>query len=61
MMPFFYALAATFLLSVAGSLFINLDEDPDIFIVLATVVAVPGLYLLLAGGVARGIEMARRD
>ena len=61
LLPGAYALMATILLSIAGMLFVNLGEDPQIFIVFTAIFAVPGLYLLVAGAVARGIEMARRE
>jgi hypothetical protein len=61
LLPSTYALGATVLLSIGGILFVNLNEDPEIFMVFTMIFAVPGLYLLFAGAVARGIQMARRD
>jgi uncharacterized membrane protein len=61
LLPSTYALGATILLSIGGMLFLNLNEDPEIFMVFTMIFTVPGLYLLLAGAVARGIQMARRD
>lgn len=58
--PFVYALVGTVLLAIGGMLFVNLNEDPEIFMVFTVVFTGPGLYLLLAGAVARGIAVARR-
>jgi hypothetical protein len=58
--PFLYALSGTVLLAIAGMLFVNLNEDPEVFMVLTAVFAAPGLYLIVAGAVARGIFVARR-
>jgi len=58
--PLLYALVGTVLLAIGGMLFVNLNEDPEIFIVFTVVFTGPGLYLLLAGDVARGITLARR-
>ena len=55
-----YALAGTILVAIGGMLFVNLDEDPEIFIVFSVIFAGPGLYLLIAGAVARGISIGRR-
>ena len=58
--PFLYALFGTIFLAIGGMLFVNLDEDPEIFMVFTVVFAAPGLYLLIAGAVARGMFVARR-
>jgi hypothetical protein len=58
--PFLYALAGAVLLAVGGMLFVNVNEDPEIFMVFTVAFAAPGLYLLLAGAVARGIALSRR-
>lgn len=58
--PFLYAFFGTVLLAVGGMLFVNRIEDPQIFMVLTIAFAAPGLYLLIAGAVARGIFAARR-
>lgn len=58
--PFPYALVGTVLLAIGGMLLVNLKEDPEIFMVFTIVFTGPGLYLLLAGAVARGITLARR-
>lgn len=58
--PFLYALFGTVCLAVGGMLFVNLEEDPEIFMVFAVLFAAPGLHLLIAGAVARGILEARR-
>lgn len=58
--PFLYSLVGTVLLAIGGMLFVNLNEDPEIFVVFTAVFTGPGLYLLLAGAVARGITLARR-
>lgn len=60
MRPTGYLLVSIVLLSIAGKLFVNLNEDPEVFIVFTTVFAVPGLYFLIAGGVAKGIAATRR-
>jgi hypothetical protein len=57
--PTLYALTGTILLAVGGTLFVNLDEDPEVFIVLTVLFASPGLYLLIAGAVARGLSIGR--
>jgi LPXTG-motif cell wall-anchored protein len=54
-----YALIGTVLLAIGGMLFVNLDEDPQTFIVLTVAFSAPGLYLLIAGAVARGVGMTR--
>ncbi len=58
--PFLHALAGTVLMAIAGVCFVNLNEGPQTFIVLTVLFAAPGLYLLVAGAVARGIFTARR-
>lgn len=58
--PFFYALTGTVLLAIAGICFVNLNEGPQTFIVLTALFAAPGLYLLVAGAVARGMFVAGR-
>jgi hypothetical protein len=58
--PVIYALVGTVLLAIGGMLFVNLNEDPEIFMVFTVVFTGPGLYMLLAGAVARGITLARR-
>jgi hypothetical protein len=58
--PFLYALFGTVLLAIGGMLFVNLDEDPEIFMVFTVGFVAPGLYLLISGAVARGIFVARR-
>jgi len=58
--PLLYALFGTVCLAIGGMLFVNLNEDPEIFMVFTVVFAAPGLYLLIAGAVAHGIFVARR-
>lgn len=58
--PFLYAFFGTVFLAIGGLLFVNLNEDPEIFMVFTVAFAAPGLYLLIAGAVARGIFAARR-
>jgi hypothetical protein len=58
--PFLYALFGTALLAIGGMLFVNVDEDPELFAVFTVAFAAPGLYLLIAGAVTRGIFVARR-
>jgi hypothetical protein len=58
--PFLYAISGTVLLAIGGMLFVNLNEDPEVFMVFTVVFTAPGLYLLIAGAVARGIFAARR-
>lgn len=55
----FHALVGTVLLAIGGMLFVNLNEDPEIFMVFTIVFTAPGLYLLIAGAVARGVALAR--
>lgn len=57
--PFGHAVMGAVLLGIGGLLFVNLDEGPEIFMVFTVAFAAPGLYLLLAGAVARGIQLAR--
>ena len=57
--PFLHALAGTGLLAIGGLLFVNINEGPEIFMVLTVMFTAPGLYLLIAGAVARGIALAR--
>jgi len=58
--PFLHALIGTVFLAIGGMLFVNLNEDPEIFMVFTVVFTAPGLYLLIAGAVARGVALARR-
>jgi hypothetical protein len=58
--PFVNAFVGAVLLAIGGMLFVNLNEDPEIFMVFTVAFAAPGLYLLIAGAVARGITLARR-
>jgi len=58
--PFLYAFLGTVLLAIGGMLFVNLDEDPQYFIVFTTLFAAPGLFLLVAGAVERGIRLSRQ-
>jgi hypothetical protein len=51
--PFRHALAGTLLLAIGGMLFVNINEDPEIFVVFTVAFTGPGLYLLLAGAVTR--------
>lgn len=57
--PSVHALVGTVLLAIGGMLFMNVHEDPEIFIVFTIVFAAPGLYLLIAGAVARGMALAK--
>lgn len=58
--PFLHALVGTVLLAIGGVLFVNLNEDPETFMVLTVLFTGPGLYLLITGAVARGIALGRR-
>lgn len=58
--PFLHALTGTVLLAIGGMLFVNLHEDPEIFMVFTVVFTAPGIYLLIAGAVARGVALSRR-
>ena len=58
--PAIHALLGTVLLAIGGMLFVNLDEDPEQFMVFTVAFTAPGLYLLIAGAVARGIALSRR-
>ena len=57
--PFLHSLVGTALLAIGGMLFVNINESPEIFMVGTVVFTAPGLYLLIAGAVARGIALAR--
>ena len=57
--PAFHAVIGTVLLAIGGMLFVNLQEDPEIFMVFTVLFTAPGLYLLIAGAVARGVILAR--
>jgi hypothetical protein len=57
--PFLHGLAGTVLLAIGGLLFVNINESPETFMVLTVMFTAPGLYLLIAGAVARGITLAR--
>lgn len=57
--PFLHGLGGTVLLTIGGMLFVNLNEDPEIFMVFTVAFAAPGFYLLIAGAVARGMALAR--
>jgi hypothetical protein len=46
------------LLAIAAELFLNLNEDPGIFIIFTLIFAAPGIFLLIAGAVAFGLQMA---
>lgn len=61
LLPIGALILSTFLLAIAGKLFVNLNEDPDVFIVFTVLAGAPGVYLLIAAAVAKGIEMARPD
>ncbi len=58
--PALLALVGTILLAIGGMLLVNLHEDPEIFMVFTMIFAGPGLYLLIAGAVARGVAISRR-
>ena len=58
--PFIHGVIGTVLLAVGLMLFVNINEDPEIFAVFTIVFTAPGLFLLIAGAVARGVEMSRR-
>ena len=57
--PSLHALLGTVLLAIGGMLFVNVNEDPEIFIMFTVLFAAPGLYLLIAGAVAHGVAMSR--
>jgi hypothetical protein len=56
---FFRALFGTFLLICGSMFFININEDPQMFMILTVAFSAPGLYLLITGAVARGIVLSR--
>ncbi len=58
--PFHHALMGTALLAIGGMLFVNVNEDPEVFMVFTVLFTAPGLYLLIAGAVAHGVALARR-
>lgn len=49
------------LLAIGSELFLNLNEDPAIFVIFALVFLAPGLFLLIAGAVAFGMQITRRN
>ena len=55
-----YALVGTVLLAIGGMLFVNVNEDPETFMVFTVAFTAPGLYFLIAGAVAQGIGLTRR-
>lgn len=55
---FGYAVVGFFLVLIGGSLLGNMNEDPAIFRTGGLIFGTSGLYLLLVGAVARGIEVA---
>lgn len=61
LIPATYLVVSMVLLAIGSQLFLNLNEDPEIFIIFTLLFTAPGFYLLVAGAVARGIQMARRD
>jgi hypothetical protein len=48
-------------LAIGAQLFLNMDEGPSIFIIFTLVFVAPGAFLLIAGAVAFGIQLAQRD
>ena len=58
--PFGVLFVSMVMLGIASQLFVNLNEDPGIFIIFTLVFAAPGAFLLIAGAVAFGIQVARR-
>ncbi len=44
-------------MTVGGLLFVNVNEDPELFIVLTVAFTAPGLYVLITGAVAHGIRL----
>lgn len=61
--PFFgaaYGTVGVILLVIGSALLANLTEDPTLFGAGATLFLGSGLYLMVAGAVARGIQLARR-
>jgi hypothetical protein len=59
--PFLHGLGGTTLLVFGGLSFVNINEAPVVFMMLTILFAAPGLYLLVAGAVARGIAVARSE
>lgn len=57
--PFFYLLFGTVFMAIGGMFFVNLNEGKELFMVYTVAFAAPGLYLVIAGAVARGIFVAR--
>lgn len=47
-------------MAVGGMLFVNVNEDPELFIVSTVAFTAPGLYVLITGAVAQGIALSRR-
>ncbi|WP_188784277.1 hypothetical protein [Nocardioides phosphati] len=59
--PAGFLLIAMILLGIAAELFLNINEDPGTFIIFTLIFAAPGVFLLIAGAVALGIEAARQS
>ena len=57
---FLHGLLGTVLLAIGGMFFVNVDENPELFMVLTIAFTAPGLYMLIAGAVAAGIALSRR-
>ena len=55
-----YGTVGVILLVIGSALLANLNEDPTVFGAGATLFLGAGLYLTVAGAVARGIQLARR-
>lgn len=54
-------LGSMVLLAIGAQLFLNLDEDPAIFVIFALVFLAPGFFLLIAGAVAFGMRITPRN
>jgi hypothetical protein len=57
--PFVHALMGTVFLAISALLLVNRGENPETFVVLSVLSGAPGLYLLVAGAVSRGLELGR--
>lgn len=54
-----HGFVGTILMVLAGSLLANIDENPAAFRTLGLIALAGALYVIVAGAVARGIQLAR--
>lgn len=58
--PLLCAVMGTVLMAIGGMLFVYVNGDPELLIVLTVAFTAPGLYMLITGAVAHRIRLARR-